>query len=43
MTLGGLILVLLIVAIVPIYFKLKEHSEKLKKLEETTKKPRLKE
>ena len=43
MTLGGLILVLLIVAIVPIYFKLKEHSEKLKKLEETTKKPGVKE
>jgi len=39
MTLGVLIMVLLIVAIVPIYFKLKEHSEKLEKLEETTKKP----
>ncbi|GAG94446.1 unnamed protein product [marine sediment metagenome] len=38
MTLGGLLLILLIVAIVPIYFKVKEHSEKLKKLEGTTKK-----
>ena len=43
MTLGGLILILLIVAIVPIYFKLKEHSKKLEKLEEITKKPGLKE
>ena len=38
MTLGGLILILLIVTIVPIYFKLKEHSEKLEKLKEATKK-----
>ena len=39
MTLGGLILILLVVAIVPIYFKMKEHSEKIKKLEEAAKKP----
>ena len=43
MTLGGIILVLLVVAIVPIYFKLKEHSEKLEELEKTTKKPVVKE
>jgi len=38
MTLGGIILVLLVVAVVPIYFKLKEHSEKLEELEKATKK-----
>ena len=39
MSLGGLILILLVVAIVPIFFKIKDHSRKIKELEEITQKP----
>lgn len=39
MTLAGLILVLLIVSIIPIYLKIKEHSRKIEELEKATKIP----
>jgi len=39
MTLGGLIMIALIATVVPIWIKVREHSRKIKELEEGTKKP----
>ena len=39
MTLGGLILILLVVSIVPIAYKVREHSRKIRELEKVTQKP----
>ena len=39
MTLGGLILIALVVTIIPICYKVREHSRKIRELEEVTKKP----
>ena len=36
MTLGGIILILLVAAVVFICYKVREHSSKIKKLEETS-------
>jgi len=38
MTLGGLILIALVVAVIPIAYKIREHSRKIKELEEVSKK-----
>jgi len=38
MTLGGLILIALIVAVIPLCYKVREHSRKIKELEEGSKK-----
>ncbi len=39
LSLGGLILILLIVAIIPIGYKVKEHARKIRELEGVAKKP----
>jgi len=38
MTLGGLIVIALVVAIVPLCYKVREHSRKIRELEESTRK-----
>jgi len=38
MTLGGLLLIALVVSVVPMCYKLREHSRKIKELEEVSKK-----
>jgi len=38
MTLGGLILIALVVAVIPLCYKVREHSRKIRELEEETKK-----
>ncbi len=42
MTLGGLILILLVIATVAICYKVRDHSRKIKELEEVTQKPGIK-
>jgi len=42
MTFGGLILILLVISIIPICYKVREHSRKIKELEEGTQKPAVK-
>lgn len=38
MTFGGLILIVLVASVIPVCSKLREHSRKIKELEEVTKK-----
>jgi len=38
MTLGGLILIALVVAVIPLCYKVQEHSRKIKEIEEGSKK-----
>ena len=38
MTLGGLLLIALAVAVIPIAYKVREHSRKIKELEKVSKK-----
>jgi len=38
MSLGGLILIALIVAVIPLCYKVREHSRKIKELEKVSKK-----
>ncbi len=38
MTLGGLILVALLIAVIPLCYKVREHSRKIRELEDVSKK-----
>ena len=42
MTLGGLLLILLVIAVVVICYMVREHSKKIRELEKDTKKPAVK-